>query len=163
MTTTTRDYTDAGATTRQQHVDNRSVGGTSGDLVKVQETGGQLDFGGGSTGNAINAGTSDTWSSVLSCDGFETIVLKIETSKASPNVEIRVWLGDGNATQGWTRGEKITVKTSNKQGGGNIPATLATGYRHAEPVSVPTLGAKSFKVELVTVGQGNVHVWADAR
>lgn len=163
MSVTQRPYTDGASSTQNQHVDARSVAGSSADVVKVQDTGGRLDFGGGSTGNAINGGSAGSISSAISCDGFESIVLKIETSKAGPSMKLRVWRGDANATQGWSRGANIDVNTSNVQGGGNYPASLATAYYYAEEIVVPTYGAKDFKIEISNLGNGVAHVWAAAR
>lgn len=164
MSVAQRAYTDGDSVSQDQHVDARSIAGATADVVKVQETGGRLDFGGNSTGNLINAGTAGAFSSAFSVDGHESLVLKLETSKAAPNMKIRVWRGDANATQGWTRGTNIDVQTSSAQGGsGGTPASLAGGYFHAEEIVVPTYGAKDIKVEISVLGNGNAHVWADAR
>ncbi len=158
MSALTRPYTDGDGTSRDHQIDSRSVGGTAGDVYKTQETGGQMDFGGASTGNLMSAGASGVVSAEQSCDGFESILLKLETSKSSPNVEIRVWRAGANATKGWVRGEKLTVPTSNVNNNSDFPS-LATGFFHAGLVVIPTNGAKVFKVQVVTLSKGTAEVW----
>lgn len=163
MSAAQRSYLDSDATTRQQHVDSRSIGGSSGDVAKVQETGGALDFGSSSTGTVFDkVSATDTFSGEIACDGFESVIVRVETEHSAPTVKVRPWWKCASGS--WTPGDVVTIGTTNKKGGtGSVPASLVSNYYHAEILQLATRGAAAVKFQLTTISAGKVSAWADAR
>lgn len=151
-----RSYTDAAATSRDQHVLNRSIGGNAGDVMAVQHVGDALDFGGSSTGTIFDAQTSTGFGTLITCDGFEEVVLKIETEKSSPTVKVRPWWLDASGKA--IPGDKVTAQMTGTQDSANTPANKST-YYHAETIVLPTNGAKQMRLELTNISNGAVSVW----
>jgi hypothetical protein len=158
-----RKYKDADGTSRYVHMDDRSISGSAGDVALVRSVSGALDFGASATGNVFDAVPSSQqgkFSSDISCEGFESVVLHIETSKSGAAVKIRPWIKD--ATGNYSPLTKLTVDVVNVANNTNVPS-LKSGYYACVPLEFATRGAKFVKFELTDHSTGNVSVWACAR
>lgn len=163
MSIATRTYDDNNDVSRTQIVHNGSVAGSTGDVAAVRETGAEIDFGGSASGDVFDAiSAAGTFSSAISCAGGERIILKVETSKASPSIKLRVWLKDSTGT-GWTPLPVEAVTNTGVQGSASGAPSLKTSYYHGDVVSVPTYGATSFKVEAKKLNTGYLSVWSSVR
>lgn len=161
-TTSRRRFTDGAGSAQYQNVIRRDVGGNTSDIPMVRETGGALGFGTSSTGNVFDAKTAAGFSAALSVDGFESVVLKTELSKATTTVKIRPWYidPDGNALPG----PVVTLVHSGVVHNATNSPCLKSGYYHGEVVELPTYGATSVKVELVSISNGAaISAWGCAR
>ncbi len=152
-----RQYVDNEAATHDQHMLERSIGGNTADASVVQSVGDRLDFGGSATGTVFDKVSAKAFQTdTISCDGFEHVVVKVETEKSNPDVRLRPWWKDASGT-GWTPGDEIRAKATGDQGGsGSVPGSLVTNYYHFERLVLETHGASEVKFELTKISNGKV-------
>lgn len=129
----------------------------------------RADFGGGATGNVLNAAGASAVAALgafIDCEGKSLICFKLEYSANTGTRRFNVVVQDWNATAGLLVRPEVIEPANLALNGSSTPAlaTLAAAYFHAEAIIVSCLGMKQVTLLLLAgdAGSPTVHAWGSA-